>query len=471
MKLKLCIVLLVFIWFDMHPADKKASGWPEKNRIELSQGPQPNILIIIADDCTYSDLAIYEGRNVNTPNIDLLASESLVFNKAYLSMAMCAPSRAEFFTGKYPQNNGLAYNHGKAKNNVKSIVQYLGQLGYRTGIAGKIHVKPDSVFPFEKVEGLERSSVSKTVKYDSAGMEEFIARDNSPFCLVAGLVVPHAPWTVGDASHFNKEQLILPPYMADTPETRENYSRYLAEIEVLDDQVGMTLEMLEKSGKADNTIVVFTTEQGSKFPFNKWTNYDMGVHTGFIVRWPGKTPVGKRTDALIQYADVLPTLLDAAGGRPNVNDFDGSSFLEVIKDNETKHRKFAYGMHNNIPEGPPYPVRSITDGNWHYIKNIESESIYVIKHLMGTTRTSDYWSSWLYESTSNEHTLKLVNRYIKRPIEELYYTSEDPFEQNNLAENSSYQELKLKLSQELENWTEKNGNSTDSWDAYNETIK
>ncbi|MEG3659923.1 sulfatase [Arenibacter palladensis] len=471
MKLKLCIILVIFIWIDVHAKDNEALALPIKNGIEFGQGSQPNILIIIADDCTYSDLPIYGGRNVNTPNIDLLASESLVFNKAYLSMAMCAPSRAEFFTGKYPQSNGLAYNHGKAKENVKSIVQYLGQLGFRTGIAGKIHVKPDSVFPFEKVEGLERGSVSKTVGFDSAGMEEFIARDNAPFCLVAGLVVPHAPWTVGDASHFNKEELILPPYMADTPETRENYSRYLAEIEVLDKQVGLTLEMLEKSGKADNTIVIFTTEQGSKFPFNKWTNYDMGVHTGFIVRWPGKTPLGERTDALIQYADVLPTLLDAAGGRPNGNDFDGSSFLGVIKDNLSKHRKFVYGMHNNIPEGPSYPIRSITDGNWHYIKNIQSESIYVVKHLMGTTRTSNFWSSWLYESTSSEHTLNLVNRYMKRPTEELYNLSEDPFEQNNLAEHPSYQKLKLKLSQELENWTKTNDNAADTWGAYNETIK
>ncbi|MCK0137021.1 sulfatase [Arenibacter sp. S6351L] len=470
MKLKLCLIIVIFICMDMHPKDTEALGLQIKNSVEYGQGPQPNILIIIADDCTFSDLTIYGGRNVDTPNIDLLASESLVFNRAYLSMAMCAPSRAELFTGKYPQNNGVAYNHGKAKKNIKSIVQYLAPLGYRTGIAGKIHLEPKSVFPFEKVEGLERNCVAKTAEFDSAGMEEFIARDNGPFCLVTSLVVPHAPWTVGDATHFNKEQLILPSYMADTPETRENYSRYLAEIEVLDEQVGMTLQMLKKSGKADNTIVIFTTEQGSKFPFNKWTNYDMGVHTGFIVCWPGKTPQGKRTDALIQYADVLPTLLDAAGGQLNEKDFDGSSFLGVIKDNVSKHRKFAYGMHNNIPEGPPYPIRSITDGNWHYIKNIESESIYVLKHLMGTTRTSDYWSSWLYESTSNEHTLILVNRYLKRPAEELYHTSEDPFEQNNLAENSRYQELKLKLSQELENWTERNDNSTDSWEAYNETI-
>ena len=471
MKLKLCIILVIFIWIDVHAKDNKGLALPIKNGIEFGQGSQPNILIIIADDCTYSDLPIYGGRNVNTPNIDLLASESLVFNKAYLSMAMCAPSRAEFFTGKYPQNNGLAYNHGKAKENVKSIVQYLGPLGYRTGIAGKIHLEPESVFPFEKVEGLERNCVALTAEFNSTGMEEFIARDNAPFCLVAGLVVPHAPWTVGDASHFNKEELILPPYMADTPETRENYSRYLAEIIVLDKQVGLTLEMLEKSGKADNTIVIFTTEQGSKFPFNKWTNYDMGVHTGFIVRWPGKTPVGKRTDALIQYADVLPTLLDAAGGRPNENDFDGSSFLEVIKDKETKHRKFAYGMHNNIPEGPSYPVRSITDGDVHYIRNMDSQSLFILKHLMGTTRTSDYWSSWLYKSTSSEHALQLVNRYLMRPKEELYNTSEDPFEQNNLIDDSGYIGKKMKLSQELDKWIAKNDKSIDNWEAYHKTIK
>jgi len=143
----------------------------------------------------------------------------------------------------------------------------LSDLGYRTGIAGKIHASPEEVFPFIKVEGMERNCVSTTAKYDSKGISQFINLEkDQPFCLIIALVVPHIHWTVGDIFHFNPDRLKLPPYLADTPETRENYAKYLAEIEALDQQVGMTLEVLEESGMANNTIVIFTSEQGAQFP-------------------------------------------------------------------------------------------------------------------------------------------------------------------------------------------------------------
>ena len=274
-----------------------------------SQEKKPNIVIIIADDCTHSELSLYGGKNVETPAIDKLASESLTFNKAYVTMSMCTPSRSELYTGLSPVSSGVCWNHSQARTGTQSIVQHLDKLGYRTGIAGKLHINPmKSVFPFELVEGVEGNCVSNTAKYDSKGMYEFVIRNpEQPFCLVTTLTCPHAPWTVGDASHFNSDSLVLPPYFVDTKETRIAYSKYLAEIEVLDEQVGKTIEMLKKANVYDNTIVIFTSEQGGQFPYCKWTNYDNGVHTAFVIRWKGVTTAGRRTDALIQYNDVLPT--------------------------------------------------------------------------------------------------------------------------------------------------------------------
>ncbi len=126
----------------------------------------------------------------------------------------------------------------------------------------------------------------------------------------------HVPWVMGDASRYPAKKIELPPNIADTPVTREAFGRYLAEITYMDGQVGDILKALGKSGKADDTLVLFTSEQGSQFPGCKWTNWDTGVHTALVARWPGRIDNGKRTDAMVQYADVLPTLVDLAGGKP-----------------------------------------------------------------------------------------------------------------------------------------------------------
>ena len=148
---------------------------------------KPNVLIIMADDCTHTDLPLYGGQNAKTPNLDALAAQSLTFNKAYVSSAMCQPCRAELFTGKYPMQNGCAWNHSASRPDVTSMPHHMQKLGYRVGIAGKVHVKPDSVFPFESVPGFDPSCVREPTKaHDLAGVTEFM-NSSQPFCLVVAL--------------------------------------------------------------------------------------------------------------------------------------------------------------------------------------------------------------------------------------------------------------------------------------------
>jgi N-sulfoglucosamine sulfohydrolase len=418
---------------------------------------KPNILIIIADDCTYRDLPLYGGTNVKTPNIDRLASQGLTFNRAFVSMSMSVPCRASLYTGLYPVTSGVCWNHVPARTGTKSIVQHLGGQGYRVGLAGKIHANPLSVFPFEMVEGLERDCVAQTAGFETGEISRFITRDDTkPFCMIAALVVPHVPWTVGDASHFDPAKLKLPEYLADTKEMRIHFARYLAEIEVLDQQVGSLVDLLEKTGKTSNTIVIFTSEQGAQQPFCKWTNWNTGVHTGFIVCWPGKVQE-KRTDAMIQFEDVLPTLMEAAGGTVKAGTFEGTSFLPILTGKKDSHRQYAYFMHNNEPEGTPYPIRSITDGTWHYIRNLKPENIYIEKHLMARMPPNDYWPSWIFQSQVNDRSYELVSRYIKRPAEQLYRIDNDPDEQNDLAGKKEMQQIRKKLSDQLDLWIKQEG--------------
>lgn len=422
---------------------------------QIESNSKPNILIIMGDDCTYSDLTLYGGTNVKTPNIDRLASQGLTFNRAYLSEAMCAPCRAELNTGLYPMKNGVCWNHSATRTEVKGTGQYLKALGYRAGLCGKTHIKPESVYQFEKIEGITSNAVADFAEFDPTQIEEFINRDKeNPFFLLATFTSPHVPWTVGDPSHFNPDKIKLPPHMADTKATRVDFCKYLAEIEVLDKQIGMLLDVLEKSGEAENTLVIFTSEQGAQMPGVKWTNWDVGVHTGFMVKWPGKVEAGRRTDALIQYCDVLPTLIDIAGGNSSTEVFDGTSFLQVLQGEKEEHRDYVYFMHNNIPEGPAYPIRAVSNGTYTYIRNLSPENLYIEKHVMGTTRWHEYWPSWVYEAGDNEYTNFLLKRYQKRPAEELYNLTTDPENFKNLIDDKKLQKVKKQLSNQLDLWME-----------------
>ncbi len=424
---------------------------------------RPNVLIIMADDCTYNDLPMYGGQNAKTPNLDRLASQGLTFNRAYLASAMCQPCRAELFSGLYPMSNGCAWNHSASLPETKSMPHHLGLLGYRVGLAGKVHVAPKQAFPFEDVSGFDRSCVrNPTQTHDLAAAKAFISRNRiEPFCLVVALVEPHVPWVMGDPSAYPPGKLKLPANMADTKLTRDAFSRYLAEITYMDGQVGELLDLLEQTGHADDTLVLFTSEQGSQFPGNKWTNWDTGVHTALIARWPGVVAEGERTDALVQYADVVPTLIEAAGARVDADAFDGTSFLSVLRGESETHREYVYNVHNNVPEGPPYPVRSISNGTYRYLRNLKSDDLYIEKHLMGVQGdgllNNPYWQTWIWASWNTPRTYNLVERYMHRPPEALYHTASDPYELENLVSNDNLQSIKQELSDELDRWLKSQG--------------
>ena len=422
---------------------------------------RPNFLVILADDCTYNDLPLYGGQNARTPHIDRLASEGLTFNRAYLSSSMCQPCRAELYSGLYPLSNGCSWNHSGCRSGITGMPQALGKLGYRVGLAGKRHIRPEKVFPFEKIAGFDQNCVrSPTQPHELGPILEFMkGKGDQPFCLVVALTEPHVPWVMGDASKYPPKKLKLPPNVADTHRTREDFSKYLAEITYMDGQVGDILKTLQQTGKANDTLVLFSSEQGSQFPGCKWTTWDTGLHTALVARWPGKVAKGKRTDAMVQYADVLPTLLALGGGKGK--DLDGTSFDGVLLGKKEKHRTFTYGMHNNIPEGPPYPTRTVFDGEFRFTMNLTPGELYIEKHLMGlkgnAVLNNPYWSTWVRDSWNKPKIYSLVNRYQLRPPEALYHTASDPYEMNNLADDPDHQARKEALSKELLRWMKEEG--------------
>ena len=190
----------------------------ETTRAAEPRRRRPNILLIMADDCTYRDLPVYGGPNAATPNIERLAAEGLLFERAYVSSAMCQPCRAELYTGLFPMRNGCAWNHSASRPEVTGMPHHLRARGYRVGLAGKVHVRPAEVFPFQPVGGFDANCVrNPTRPHDTRPIRRFMAGNpDQPFCLVVALVEPHVPWVMGDASKYPPEKLQLPSNIADT---------------------------------------------------------------------------------------------------------------------------------------------------------------------------------------------------------------------------------------------------------------
>ena len=396
---------------------------------------RPNIVLILADDLTWRDMGCYGNGEVRTPNIDRLAAQGMKFTHAFTATAMCSPTRQQLYTGLFPVRNGAYPNHSRVREGTKSLAHYLKPLGYRVALWGKSHVGPPESFPWEKVKDFA----------------SFIRRDaEQPYCLVFASPQPHLPWL--KAKGFDPAKLTVPPYLVDTPETRQALANYYTDVADLDRQVG---EVLKAAG-AENTLVIFTSEQGAQFPFCKWTCYDLGLRTGFIARRPGRIEAGSVTDAMIQYVDVVPTLVEAAGGTVPEG-LDGRSFLGVLEGRTKEHGDYAYGIHTTlgIIAGKPYPIRSIRSRTHRYILNLMPKGEFnntVIQHDRAV-----YWRSWVRKAESDDFAAARVARYRKRPKEELYDLAKDPYELENLAGQPEHRALMDRMREKLEAWMKQQG--------------
>ncbi len=408
-----------------------------------SQAEKPNIVLFIADDLTYWDLGCYGGQ-ASTPNIDRIADEGMQFMRAYQTVAVCGPTRHNLLTGLYPVRNGAYPQTGFVRPGVQSLPHYLRKEGYRTAYMGKRHIQPPEAFPFEYITD------DKVINFER--MEEFIMEvGETPFVLIIGTTEPHYRWDKGDATAYPPESLKLPPNWIDTPETRDYYSRYLGEVSYSDWEVGETLRVLEEKGILDHTVFIYTSEQGASFPYAKWTCYEAGVHTAFIVRWPGKVEADSKAYAFVEYTDVLPTMIDIAGGEVQKH-LDGDSFLEVLTGQTDHHRDYLFSMQTTRGEpwgGDHFAVRCVRDARYTYIWNLHPYMLFE-NHL---TRYGDgFFNSWREVGWKNKEADKLFLGYITRPPIELYDRSVDPFEMHNLADDPAYREVILHLDQQLKEW-------------------
>jgi uncharacterized sulfatase len=426
---------------------------------------RPNVLLFIADDMLYHDCGAYGSDVVRTPSIDRLATEGMRFDRMFTSTAMCAPTRQQLYTGVWPVRNGAYPNHSKVYKGTRSWVQHFKAIGYRCGLAGKNHCNPADSYPWEVVVPAKGS-----LKMDQ--IAEFLTRDDDqPYFLVVAHHDPHTPWNHGDATAYPPDSIEVPPYLVDTPETRDALSRYYAEITYMDSELGEVTRMVDENGQRENTIVIFTSEQGSAFPFGgKWTCYENGLRTSFVVRWPERVKAGTQTTAMCQYIDVVPTLLDAVGIDPDSidtglrgaagggNGFDGRSFLPVLLGNTDRHRNYTFGVHTTrgIINGADYPVRSVRGERYKLIRNLNHEEKFTNAATQDTQDKRPVFRSWLAAGRAGK---KRAMAYHHRPTAELYDLQTDPFELHNLADDPELQPVRKRLQQELDGWMAQQGDA------------
>lgn len=420
---------------------------------------RPNFLLMVADDLTWSDLGYEGNRDVHTPHLDQLCRESIHLRGMFTPATTCSPSRHALYTGLYPVRSGAFPNHTRLYDGTKSIFTLLKQAGYRVALQNKSHVGPPASFPYEHIRGAD----------DLTPTAAFLRRDaDQPWLLAYCSNDPHGPWTRGPSQRYDPDQLSVPPYLHDNRTTRELLARYYAEITQFDTQVGNLLKLLDEVGQADKTLVMFLSEQGSSFPYGgKWSVYDTGIRVSSLVRWPGRVKPGTTSDALLQYVDVAPTLLAAAGLDPRAIDvgcpdahgqtgFDGRSFLDVLTGQAETLRSCVFAQHTTvgiIGFLEPYPIRAVRDARYKLIWNLAPENTYTI----GGIHRGQPIESWQQDAQSDPELAARVQWLFRRPVEELYDLQADPYERKNLAGDAEHATIKARLRQELDAWMAQQG--------------
>lgn len=419
-------------------------GCHESEHRDQATKQQPNFFIYLADDLSYGDLGITGNPYVSTPTIDAFAKEAISFSSMYTPTAMCAPSRSALLTGLYPHNNGCHMNHGSIKDGVSTLPSYLRELGYQVALVGKKHIQPLRLFPFDYVA------------YDS--LDAYLSEVSQPVCVIYASNEPHGPHTYGI---HDSTKVVIPHKWLDTPSTRKQLGGYYNDIKTMDEELKNYTSTIKKYKLDEHAVTIFTSDHGFEY-FAKWSCYEAGLRVPFYLKANGINFKTSKVEQLTSFVDITPTLIELAGGKAT-DDLDGRSLVLLLQNQDTILHKYIYGAHTTrgIYSGYAYPIRSITDGKWKYIRNLNYKSQFQNILTNGwnfdATPTTGSWADWLSIKDSKSEGHHWATMYQHRPYDELYNLSKDPNELNNLAADTKLESTKSKLSKELDNWMLKQG--------------
>ena len=328
----------------------------------------PNFIIVLADDLGYGDLSISGNQLIKTPNLDRMASEGVRLTSFYASANVCTPSRAGLLTGRYPIRTGLAYQvieanhtHGLPQEEI-TLAEILKNKGYATAVIGKWHLghMPDywpTEHGFDYYYGLPYSNDMRplalyrgslkveepvdqstlTERYTAEAIQFIEQNKDGPFLVYLPHTMPHIPLHVSGAF-----------------EGRSNAGLYGDVVETLDWSMGQLFAVLKKLDLDDNTLVIFTSDNGAWFEGSngdwrqgKGTTWEGGYRVPLIARWPGRISPGTVSDAISMNIDILPTVA-ALVGAPLEPDrkIDGRNIWSLFQGSPDTPHEFLYFFDN-----------------------------------------------------------------------------------------------------------------------------
>lgn len=416
---------------------------------ERSYANPPNIVMIFADDVSWNDLGCYGHPSIRTPNLDRLANEGLRFDNAYLTISSCSPSRCSLITGRYPHNTGAPELHTPLPEGQVLFPQLLREAGYYTVISGKQHMGDYALTAFDLVskgKGPGREA-------DWVPILKERPRDKPFFCWFASIDA-HRAWQASqEYQPHQPSEVVVPPYLIDSEETRRDLAQYYDEISRIDYFTGQILDELDAQGIADNTLVLFFADNGRPFPRCKTRLYDSGIKTPLMVRWPAAIKAGGVSKSLVSSLDIGPTFLDLAGVAPDKR-IQGVSFEKVLKQPETKVRDFAFAEHNwHVFKAHERMVRS---GDWLYIRNAWPEQRNLCVESIDFPSGKVLWERFK-SGKLNEFQQDVFLK--PRPQEELYLVTKDPYQFHNLISNPEHAAELARLRNALDQWTVQTGDT------------
>jgi N-sulfoglucosamine sulfohydrolase len=445
-------------------------------------GGLPNVLVVVTDDQSFAHTGAYGSKMVSTPAFDRVAREGVLFTNAFVSAPSCCPARGSILSGQqFYRLREAAMNHTIWPDaEIPLYTDILAVSGYHVGYTGKgwgpgnWQVSSRTVSPagpaFNEIKLSPPGDAISDIDY-AANFEAFLDADeaNSPFCFWAGIIEPHRAFNpgIGVAQGKRLEEMEVPDFLPDTEEVRGDLADYAFEIEWFDQQLGRMLETLEKRKKLDNTLIIVTSDNGMAFPRAKGNLYDYGTRMPLAIRWGRRVRGGRVVEDLVSHCDLAPTILEAAAlrvpgemtGRSLMYHLDSreSGVLEEARD--TVVLGIERHLPGSRPDGDGYPSRAIRTAEYLYIRNFNSDANPVGDHpgiswpdddpVGGYGDTDGGRSKTAIFTRREEDTRLFEAAFGKRPGEELYRVTDDPYQMNNLANDPLLETVKKELGDRL----------------------
>ncbi len=446
-------LLLGMAVFDRHPPPRPTE--------------RPNFLLVITDDQSWLHTSFAGYPAVKTPNFDRIAREGVYFDNAYASAPTCTASRSAILTGQHFWRLGSAGQlWGEFPSSLVTYQQLLEKHGYKIGYTGKGWGPGKALLG--NPAGPAYSRIRREVDPNLSNIDHVANLDlflrerkpGQPFSFWLGTTEPHRPYQTGIGARSGEIDLAaiaVPPFLPDTDVVRRDLADYLYEIQYFDRELGEILQTLALHGELDNTVIVFTADNGMPFPRAKSNNYEYGTHVPLAVRWGNGITAHQQVTDFISLTDLAPTFLDLAGV-PIPPDMTGRSFRQQLLAAKSgridKNRNVAYsGFERHIGDARQdkrgYPSRAIHTDKHLYIRNFAPERWPAGRppELADIDDGSPSKNQLVLQRQDFESFWQLAAG--KRPAEELYNVPRDPAQLQDLAANPEYAPLKASLARQL----------------------